>query len=169
MKTGVHLMRAISCAGLVALLALSGYLGTARREETAMVNVPVVFEPLEDASVLLDGEDVPGRLAREREHALSLLEDVIRDPKASDASVQAALAKKTEIAANIETEARIAAALEAMGFDGASALCGGTMTAVIVPQSRLTDGKSRVQMIDAAANAAKQSADRIKIIPQKNE
>jgi len=169
MKKGVHLLRALCCAALVALLALSGYMGTAQREKTVQVSVPIVFEPLEDVSAMLEGEEAPGRLTREREKALLLLEDVIRDPKASSKAIETALARKTEIAACIETEARITAQLEAMGFDGASALCGGAMTVVIVPENLLLNDKARVQIIDAAANAAKSAADRIKIIPQKNE
>lgn len=169
MGKNIGLLRVLCCAALIALLALSGYMGTAKREEAAMVSVPIVFEPLEDVSVLTGGEDTPGRLAREREQALSLLEDVIRDPKASQSAVQAALARKTEIAGYIETEARITQTLEAMGFAGTAALCGGTLTTVIVPDNLLLDGKARVQIVDAAANAAGQSADRIKIIPQKNE
>jgi len=165
MKTGC--MRALCCAALIALLALSGYMGTAKREETVQVSVPVVFEVLEEAAVLPGEADSPDRLAQEREKALLLLEDVIRDPKASQAAVQIALAQKTEIAASIETEARIVQTLEQMGFGGASALCGGLMTTVIVPQDMALDGKARVQIIDAAANAAGQSADRIKIILSK--
>jgi hypothetical protein len=59
--------------------------------------------------------------------------------------------------------------LEAMGFSGTEALCGGQMTALIVPKELALDEKARVQMIDAAANISGQNAGRIKIIPQKNE
>jgi len=170
MKDRAWFTRASCCAALVVLLAVSGYMGAVQqRKQTAAVSVPIVFEPLEDASLVSSGEDVRSRLSMERERALLLLDSVIRDPKASEASMQDALARKAEIASNIEIEARIVKSLEEMGFHGASALCGGRMTTVVVPAALALDEKMRVQIVDAAANAAKQNADSIKIIPQKNE
>ena len=170
MKDRVRFSSAACCTALVVLLALSGYMGAMqRREETTTVSVPIAFEPLEDVSVILQEEEMKNRLELEREKALALLEDVILNSKASEAIVHDALARKTEIASNMETEARIVKLLEEMGVYGVSALCGGRMTSVVVPQKLALDEKMRVQIVDAAANAAKQSADCIKIIPQKNE
>jgi len=169
MKDCIALGRMLCPAALLALLAFSSYMSMPQKEQTAMVSVPVVFEAIEDVSAILPAEEAESRLKQERERALSLLEDVIRDPKASEAAIESALMQKTEMADQMETEARIVETLDAMGFPGTAALCGGTMTTVIVPQNLLFAEKARIQIIDAAANAAKRSADCIKIIPQKNE
>jgi len=170
MKDRTEISGVSRCAALVALLALSGYMGaTQGSEQAAAVSVPIVFEAIEDVAAILPGENTQSRLMQEREKALLLLEEIIRDPKATEASVQDALMRKSEIASNVDTEARIVNALEAIGFQGTAALCGGRMTTVIVPQKLALDEKARVQIVDAAANAAKQNADSIKIIPQKNE
>lgn len=168
MKDGARFLRSLSCDVLIALLAVSGYMGAAQQEETAaMVSVPVVFETLEAEALIFAEESGKSTLSKEREKALLLLEDVIRAPKASEASVQDALQRKAEIASAMETEARIIATLEAMGFPETGAFCGGRTMTVIVPSAVALDEKARVQIVDAAANAAGLNADCIKIIPQK--
>jgi len=170
MKDSLQFARVSCCGALVALLAISGYMGAVQlHEQAATVSVPIVFEQLEDTAWISQGEEDRSRLSQEREKALLLLEDVIRDPKASQTAVQEALARKTEIAAYIETEARIMQTLETMGYSDTAALCGGKMTTVVVPREVALDEKARIQIVDAAANAARQSADHIKIILAKNE
>ena len=59
--------------------------------------------------------------------------------------------------------------LEQMGFSGAAVFCGNQAATVVVSSKWLDDEKVRMQIIDAAATGTAYSADRIKIIPQKNE
>ena len=160
--------RAAGCAALIALLAVSGYMGAQPQKQTAAVSVPIVFERMESMDFDLPDDAGRGTL-KDREKALMLLDSVIGDPRAAESSVQAALARKAEMAEHIEKEARIVHMLEAMGFAGTEALCSGQMTALIVPKELALDEKTRVQMIDAAANISGQNAGCIKIIPQKNE
>lgn len=168
MKNRAGCARTLCCMLLIALLALSGYLGTQQRGAVQTVSVPVVFERI-DGSLPDASEDMQSRLLKEREKAISLLEDVIRDPKATQTAVRQAIEKKTKMAERMEAEARTMQMLEQMGFSGAAVFCSETVTTVIVPQKMLSDQKARVQIIDAAASGTQRGADCIKIIPQKNE
>ncbi len=161
--------RAAVCAALLLLLSVSGYAGANRWEHAEMVSVPIVFEAIEAGALAAEaGEDGAHRLKREREHALSLLEDVIRDPKASEQTAQNALMQKAEIAENMEKEARLIAALEQLGIEGAAAVMGEQILSVFAPEGMLND-KNRVQIVDMASSVTGVSAECVKIILVKNE
>lgn len=161
--------RAAVCAALLLLLCVSGYMGAGSRERAEMVSVPIVFEAIEAGSLAgSTNEDGVQRLKREQEHALSLLEDVIRDPKASEQTVQSALMQKAEIAENMEKEARLIAALEQLGIEDAAAVMGEQILSIFVPEGMLDD-KNRMQIVDMAASVTGVSAEYVKIILVKNE
>ena len=165
-KGAVH---AAGCAALLMLLAASGYVGAEKREETAAVSVPIVFETVEAGAFIHAGiEDETDRLEAERERALSLLEDVIRDPRASEQTAQNALKEKTRIAAAIEQEAKLETALEQIGLEDVKVVIGGQMLSVFAPESELDD-KKRVQIVDMACAVAGVSPECVKIILVKNE
>ena len=68
MKDGARFLRSLSCGVLIALLAVSGYMGAAQQEETAaMVSVPVVFETLEAEALVFAEENGKSTLSKERE------------------------------------------------------------------------------------------------------
>ena len=157
------------CAALLMLLATSGYVGAEKREETAAVSVPIVFETVEAGTfVNADTKEETDRLESEQERALSLLEDVIRDPRASEQTAQNALKEKTRIAAEIEKEAKLETALGQVGIKAVKVMIGEQMLNVFAAASALDD-KTRVQIVDMACAVAGVSPECVKIIPIKNE
>lgn len=157
------------CAALLMLLAASGYLGAERNEKTAAVSVPIVFEAVEAGAFINVGiEEETEKLETERERVLSLLEDVIRDPRASEQTAQNALKEKIRIAAEIEREAKLETALEQIGVKETKAVIGEQILSVFAPVGVLDD-KTRVQIVDMACAVAGVSPDCVKIILVKNE
>ena len=173
METGGRMaarVRGALCAALLLLLAVCGYMGASRREETATVSVPVERTALEGGALSAEpAEDARLRLASERTQELEMLESVIDSPRADAATVKSALAQKTELVRRMETEAQAEAVLGAMGFADATAVCGAQILTLILPAGSAEDETARAQVIGAASEQTGIAAESVKIILVKNE
>lgn len=157
-------IRGLSAAALLVLLGVCGFVG-AGQTRTNAVSVPVVrldTEKQEYASSTL--EQIKERLGKSRNEEIALLDSVIADENASEENRQNALAQKTEIAACMETQARVEAALSYMGYDQIAALCLSDRITLFVPFSLLAEEQQQVRLIDAAATASGTLPEEIKII-----
>jgi len=156
-------IRGLCCAALIALLAVSGYAGM-RREEAQSVSIPIVFDTIMESELVFGDAQEEDSFEKEREKALSLLEDVIRDPKAKEKTVQNALEEKIRIAGSMEQEARLRQALTEMGIEDAGAISGnGTMT-LILPSGSMIDDKTRIQIVDTVQTVTGILPECVKII-----
>lgn len=154
--------RALGCAFLLTLLALCGFMGANRPEET--VSVAVTRQTLEQSVERSTPEEIRERFASEREKEIALLDSVLADARVSDLTRQSALAQKTDIAARMECEAQIRAALDHMGYAGVSVVCGAQMATLFVPEQWAAAEADRTRILDAAATQGGLSAQEVKII-----
>ena len=161
-KIAARAMRFAGCAALLALLAVSSYAGG---EHSTAPAVPVMVEFVSDEMLAsLTMKQTSERLAMKREEALLLLQSVIDDPGADEASRSRALQEKTEIAARMETEAAICALLAHMGFEQTAVVMGESTLSIVAPWQAAENEQNRVRMIDAAAGQSGLPADAVKII-----
>jgi len=167
-KTGIR--QAAVSAALLALLAASGYAGANRSGQVQTVSAPIVFESLEEGDLAAVSVETAGNsLASVRAQALALLEEVLADPRASQEAISRAHEEKTQMSEDMESEARIEAALDAMGIGGVKAVSGEGVMMVIAPPDAALDSKVRMQIVDTALSATGLDAEDIKIILAKNE
>lgn len=160
-------MRLTGCTALVLLLAVCGYWG-AGRQKTTGVSVPVAVETVSESVLSAASmEETQRRLRDERESALALLQSVLEEPAADERIKSDALAKKTEMAARMEKEAALCAALAHMGFDGAAVVLGENAATVIVPWQAAESEQNRVKIIDAAVSHTGLAPENVKIILSK--
>lgn len=161
-KTSSRMVRFAGCAGLLALLAASSYAG---RQQTLTPAVPVMFEMVSaEAAAAYTVEQTQERLNRQREEALALLQSILDDPSADEASKDKAIQEKTRIASRMETEASVTALLAHMGFEQAAVVMGDQMLSLIVPWQAAENEQNRIRLIDAAVSQSGFSADAVKII-----
>jgi len=159
---GASGMRLAGCAALLALLAVSSYAGAKRLE---VPDVPIVIETVSAQVAAMDTiGQTQARLASGRGQALALLQSVLEDPQADEASRRQALAEKTRIASRMETEAAVHALLEYMGFSDTAVVAGESALNIIAPWQTAENEHNRVRMIDAAVSTSGFSAEAVKII-----
>lgn len=157
-----RILRFAGCAALLALLAVSSYGGRERIEAPV---VPVLIETVSGEVLAASTMQQTGeRLERQRKEALLLLQSVLDDPNADEASKKQALAEKTRIASRMETEAAVQALLEHMGFEQTAVVMGEGIIHIISPWQTAENEQNRVRMIDAATSQSGFSADAVKII-----
>jgi hypothetical protein len=109
-------------------------------------------------------EETCDKLDEQRRQALAILQSVIDDPKAKEEQISAALDKKAQIAARMETEAAICALLDHMGFGQTVVVMGEKSLSIIAPWQTAENEQNRVRMIDAAASQSGLPAGAVKII-----
>ena len=160
--------RAALCALLLTLLAVCGYVG-ARTPQTAAVSVPLVRTTLEaQEDALPDAADTRAQLAMERAQEIEMLDSVIASKKAGAATVESALAQKTELVRRMEAEAQAEAVLGEMGFEDVTAVCGAQMLTLIVPKNEADGEADRAKILSAASGQTGIPAESVKIILVKN-
>ena len=158
-------MRAGRLAGCAALLALLVASSSAAAKPVQMAGVPVsayTVSTQELAGVSM--EEINNKLDDQRGQALAVLQSVIDDPKAKGEQISAALDKKTQIAARMETEAAICALLDHMGFGQTAVVMGEESLSIVAPWQTAENEQNRVRMIDAAASQSGLPAGAVKII-----
>ena len=161
-------LRAGLCALLLTLLAVCGYVG-AKEPETAAVSLPIVRSTLEGAQdMVLDAQDTRAKLALERAQEIEMLDSVIASKKAGAATVESALAQKTELVRRMEAEAQAEAVLGEMGFEDVTAVCGAQMLTLIVPKNEADGEADRAKILSAASGQTGIPAESVKIILVKN-
>lgn len=160
-------LRTALCAALVALLGASGYAG--RQTASPQAAVPVSAVTLDQDVIAEKGlRETEEALERERERALEMLKSILADPRAGDAAAADAAEKMADIAARMEREASLEAALARIGVR-ASAACTQTAASVFVLPTDAQDEKTRMQILDLAAAVCEMEPSCIKIILVKNE
>lgn len=158
------LIKAGSCAGLLALLAVCGYMG-ASPQAVQTVAAPIAQRTVLEADVsTMTFEEAKAEYASQRERELALLDSVIDNSGASAENIQNALEQKTQIAQRMEQEAQIRAALTHMGYTETAAICGAQTVTLITPEKKAQSEADSARMIDAAASVSGISASDIKII-----
>lgn len=159
---GDRIVRFAGCMGLLALLAASSY-GTGGQIEAPAV--PVLIETVSgEAMAAMSMEKTQERLQRQRQEALLLLDSILKDPSADEASQRHALEEKEKIASRMETEASVMALLAYMGFEETAVVMGEEQMSIIAPWQIAENEHNRVRMIDAAVSQSGISADAVKII-----
>ena len=129
--TAARMMRYAGCAVLLAVLAASSYAaGTPVRTPIVPVMIETVSSEVLAASSM---EKTSGQLEGKRKEALLLLQSVIDDPQADEASRKQAREEKAKIAARMETEASLCALLAHMGFEQTAVVVGEEALNIIVP------------------------------------
>ena len=157
-----QMMRYVGCAVLLAVLAISSY---AAGEPTRFPVVPVMIETVSSQVLTASSmERISEMLDQKRQEALLLLQSVIDDPQADEASRKQAQAEKVRIAACMEKEASLCALLEHMGFERTAVVAGEDALSIVVPWQMAENEHNRVRIIDAAAGHSGFSAEAIKII-----
>ena len=157
-----RILRYAGCGVLLGVLAVSSYAGG--KPPQAPI-VPVLIETVPDQLLTASTmEKTTERLEQKRREALLLLQSVIDDPLADDASRKQAFEEKTRIAARMGTEASLEAMLEHMGFVQPGVIMGEGTLSVVVPWQAAENEHSRMQIIDAAVSQSGLSAEAIKII-----
>ena len=160
-----RMMRYAGCVVLLAVLAISSYAGGG---DPQVPLVPVMIETVPDQVLAVSTmEKTSERLKQKRQEALLLLQSVIDDPQADEASKGHALEEKTRIAARMEKEASLEALLSHMGFAQCAVITGEGVLNVVVPWQEAENEYSRVQIIDAAVSQSGFSAEAIRIILSK--
>lgn len=156
-------IRGISCALLLILLAVCGYIGSQSSESRAVsVDVTrrtIAWETAEESALSAET-----RLETERNQEIELLRQVAQSADATDETKREALAQMTEIAQRMEYEAQTTACLTQMGFENAAAVCGAQMMTVILPYGAIGDESEKTRLIDAVCSLTGFSAGDIKII-----
>jgi len=161
-QTVSRVLRYAGCAVLLGVLALSGYAG-GKPDHTPLV--PVMIETVSDQVIAASSmEKTNENLANKRREALLLLQSVIDDPQADEASRKQAFEEKSRIASRMETEASLEALLEHMGFGQTAVIMGENTLSIVAPWQAAENEHSRVQMIDAAVDQSGLSAEAVKII-----
>lgn len=164
-RTASRMLRYAGCAVLLGVLAISSYAG-GKPAHTPIV--PVMIETVPDQVLTASTmEKTSENLALKRREALLLLQSVIDDPQADDASKRLAFEEKNRIAARMETEASLEALLAHMGFGETAVITGEDALSIVVPWQAAENEHSRVQIIDAAVSQSGFSAEAIKIILSK--
>lgn len=158
--------RAALCALLLTLLAVCGYVG-AKEPETAEVSLPIVRSTLEE-TMMPDARDTRARLELERAREIEMLDSVIASEKAPAATVESALAQKTELVRRMEAEAQAEAVLGEMGIADVTAVCGAQMLTLIVPEGEAGGETDRAKILSAASGQTGIPAESVKIILVKN-
>jgi len=157
-----RMLRYVGCAVLLGVLAISSYAG-GKPPHTPIV--PVMIESVSDQVLTASTmEKTRENLALKRQEALLLLQSVIDDPQADDASKKQAFEEKNRIAARMETEASLEALLAHMGFGETAAIMGEDTLSIVAPWQTAENEHSRVQIMDAAVGQSGFSAEAIKII-----
>lgn len=158
-------IRAMGCVLLLALLAVCGWMGASRDSGVQTVSVPVTRNVLEAEEIAqATNEEIKARLETERKQELDMLEGVLTDGRADDATVRSALLQKSEIAARMENEAQTEALLAGMGYGDALCVSGAQMLTLILPEQSLESQEDRVRVIDAVSAQSGVSAENVKII-----
>ena len=159
--------RRIKAAALLSVLAISGHLGARQTEPVKAVSVPIVFQTMKEGE--MPRTDTIEKLDSLRKESLAMLEEVLNDPKASAAAAEKALKENMEIAASMDTEARLEAALAMLGILDVKAVSAKEAMMVFSMPDTASDVKTRMQIVDTAATVTGLSAQNIKIILAKNE
>lgn len=154
---------------LLALLAVSGYVGTAQ-EPVRAVSVPATYQTISAWEVSSETMDeVRERLGQERMQEIELLDSVIAQAEGGGETAAYALAQKAQLAERMETESRVRAALAYMGYPQVNVVCGAGSLTLIAPWQYVSGEQERVKLIAAAADQAQIPAECVKIILPKNE
>lgn len=101
-----------------------------------------------------------------REEAIEQLEETVADAKLSDDIKAEAVAKMTELAARMDTEASIEALLKAKGFSDVLAIIGDNDINIVVKVDKLLESET-VQIGDIATSQSGLPLDKVKIITVK--
>ena len=153
------------CAALIAVLAASGYAGTAGQEEVRMTAAPVIIRSsAEDEYERMSFEAAERRLREERAQEIAILNEVIAGTNEDEETRKNAQNQKIAIAKRMETEAQVRAALGSMGIDRAAAICAGERMVLIVSAQYAEDQEATMRMIDAASALSGCEAKDVKII-----
>lgn len=160
-----RMARAIGCALLLTLLAVCGFVGAKREPQT--LSVALTRSTLATNTARSTPQEIAERLQTQREQEIALLDSVIANDRATSAARESALAQKTDIAARMEAEAQILAALSYMGYQGVSVVCGTQMATLFVPEEIAARESERTRILDMAATQLGVSAQEIKIIALK--
>ena len=103
-------------------------------------------------------------LAKSREEAASLLEEVIGNDAAGGETIQQALRQKTELARTIEMETQMETLLKARGFEDALCTLSHDAVNIVVKAEELTQQQAS-QILHIAQDVSGQPAANIRIIP----
>lgn len=156
-------IRCGACAALLLLLAVSGYTG-ANSPQTSMTASPVVTKTVFPQAQEMTYEEIRAEHEQQRQREIELLDSVMDDLSADNGTKNHALEQKTQIAARMETEAQVRAALLHMGYTDAAAVCGAQQVTVILAQESIKTDEDSVRVIDAAAAVAGIDPQNIRII-----
>lgn len=160
-----RILRYAGCAVLLGVLALSSWAVNSPKSSPI---VPVMIETVPESALAVSSmEKTQERLMRQRQEAIVLLQSVIDDPQADEASRKQALDEKTRIAARMETEASLGALLAHMGFEQTAVIVGEETLSIITPWQTAEHEHNRVQMIDAAVSQSGLAPGAVKIILSK--
>ena len=155
----VGAMRLVCGAFFLALLGVCGYIGAERTHVQSVVSLPVTRVELEGEAV--GGSSITqirGRLNRQREEELTLLDRVIADAGADSAAKEDALSRR------METEAQMTAVLEGMGAENALAVCGAQGVTLLIPQEMGMDETARNRLLNAVGGQSGIEMTQLKII-----
>ena len=163
-KRSMLIARPFACTALLALLAISGYMG-AMEPQVQAVTVPIVHTALNDhQEEKTDIGKIRTRLDQKREEELVLLDSVIAHADTSARTRSDALEQKTALALAMDAEAKTEAALSCIGIDQSVVICSGGSISVFVPPDAAADEKARTLIIDAAASQSGLEPGEVKII-----
>lgn len=163
-RLGVFI-RAGSCAALLLLLAVCGYMGASGGDGVQAVSVPVSRVALEEKTLSSEEMgDIRTRLSAQRQAEIAMLDGVLGDESASETTKNSALLQKTQIAQRMDVEAQVIAALGFMGHEDAAAVCGAGTLTIFLPYEDAAKEEEMARILDAAAGQSGLGAENIKII-----
>ena len=168
MKKMEKRLRRMACIGLLLLVVICSYAGSAQPAVQA-VSVPVTLQAVPETALTAQPiSQVVERLADEREKVLSKLQDIAAQPGADEKTIEKIMGEKAEFIRRMETEAEICALLQGMGFADTAVVIGETgAVSIIAPWQIAENEQNRLRMIDAAAYHAGVAPDSVKIILSK--
>ena len=149
---------------LLSLLVMCACIGT-QEESVQMVSASVVRTKYE--SIPLEVETVSGtkeRLRTEREKEIRLLQNVADRLDTGETVRNDALRQLTQMVERMDTEARVQAGLEEMGYEQVLALSDARGLTLICSAEDTWTEKDRIRMIDASSSISGYAAGDIKII-----
>ena len=154
--------RGISCALLLALLALCGWMGARGvPQQTVSVATTRATLPAETAD---SSQDAAARLVQQRQEEIAMLQAVIDNAQTDTKTRQSALTQMTQIAERMELEARSVACLEQMGFSNVSAVCGAGIMTIMMPYAAMGEEGDQARVIDAVCTQTGMEPADVKII-----
>lgn len=154
--------RAVGGFFLLALLAVCGFAG-ASRGSVQSVSVPVERQVLGEEWT---GQTVSSaeRLALDRQEEIQMLDSVIENADADQATRQNALAQKAQLAGRMELEAQARACLSEMGYEDAQVVCGAQVMTILLPSASIADTQASARVISAVSDQTGCEPQNVKII-----